>query len=135
MNTRLEVAGNNYNIGKLSPMVQFNVTRRLAPLLAQMGISLQTLQKGMQTDMTDFLPVLGPVTEALARISDEDANYIIFTCLDVVSRQSGEKWGRINSGANLMYEDIDMPTMLRLVVEVIKENLGSFMRGLPDVAP
>jgi hypothetical protein len=107
--------------------------RRLAPLLAQMGVSLQTIQSGISADLTDFLPALGPITNALAKISDDDANYIIFTCLEVVSRQSGEKWSRITSGMNLMYDDIDMPTMLRLVVEVLKVNLGSFMQGLPDV--
>jgi hypothetical protein len=133
MKTQLEVNGNQYSISKLSPMMQFNVVRRLAPLLAQMGVSLQTIQSGISADLTDFLPALGPITNALAKISDDDANYIIFTCLEVVSRQSGEKWSRITSGMNLMYDDIDMPTMLRLVVEVLKVNLGSFMQGLPDV--
>jgi hypothetical protein len=114
-------------------MTQFNVVRRLAPLLAQMGVSLQTIQTSINADLTDFLPALGPITTALAQISDEDANYIIFTSLAVVSRQSGEKWSRITSGENLMYADIDMPIMLRLVVEVLKVNLGSFMQGLPDV--
>ena len=134
IDTQLEVNGQTYNIGRLSPMTQFYVTRRLAPLLAQMGISLQALQKGITADLTDFLPALGPITDALARISDDDANYVIFTCLDAVSRRTGEKWGRVNTGTNLMFTDIDMPTMLRLVVEVVKENLGSFMRGLPDGA-
>lgn len=128
--SKLEVNGHTYAVGKLNALTQFHVSRRLAPMLAAMGISLQSLQTGMNSSMEDFLPVLGPITDMMAKMPDEDVNYIIFTCLAVVSRQSGEKFGPITQGQNIMYEDIDMPTMLRLVVEVVKENLGTFMQGL-----
>lgn len=130
--SRLEVNGHTYSVGRLNPMTQFHITRRLAPILAQMGISLQALGQGSKSDLTDFLPLLGPVSDIMAKMTDEDADYIVYTCLAVVSRLSGEKWSRVTTGNNMMYDDIDMPTMLRLVVEVVKENLGSFMRGLLD---
>lgn len=130
MNTTLEVNGHKYGIGKIPPITQFHITRRLAPMLAQMGISLQMLKAGADTD---FLSVLGPLTDMLAKMSDDDANYVIFTCLAVVTREDSGKWTRVSTGTNMMYEDIDMATMLRLAIEVVKENLGSFMRGLPEV--
>lgn len=128
----LPVNGQTYMIGKLNALTQFHVSRRLAPLLAQMGVSLHSLRAGLNADLEDFLPVLGPVTDMLARMSDDDANYIIFTCLSAVTRQSGERWAAITAGQSLMFDDIDMPTMLRLVVEVVKDNMGAFMRELPD---
>lgn len=130
--TKITVNGNTYAIGKLNALTQFHISRRLAPLLAQMGISLHTLRSGMAADLTDFLPALGPVTEMIAKMPDEDANYVIFTCLAVVTRQSGEKFSAITTGSNLLYEDIDMTTMLRLVVETVKENMGSFFLGLTE---
>lgn len=132
MTTKLAVNGHTYAIGKLNALTQFHISRRLAPMLAQMGISLNSLRKGVSSDLEDFLPVLGPVTDMMAKMSDEDVNYILFTCLSVVSRQSGDKFSAVSTGTNLMFEDIDMPTMLRLVVEVVKENMGTFIKGLSD---
>lgn len=133
--TKIEVNGHWYAIGKMGALTQFHVSRRIAPILAQLGISIHTLQTGMDKDLTDFVPVLGPVTEMLSKMSDDDANYILFTCLGVVTRQQGEKFASVSAGTNLMFDDIDMPTMLRLVVEVVRDNLGGFMSGLFDATP
>lgn len=127
----IEVKGLTYRIGQMDAVSQFHVTRRIGPLLATMGLSLSQLSTGMNLDMDDFAPILGPVTEMMAKMSDEDANYVIFTCLSVVARdQGGSKFAPITSSGHLMFEDIDMPGMLRLVIEVLKSNLGAFLQGL-----
>ena len=84
--------------------------------------------------MESFMPILAPISEVVGSMSDEDANYIIFSCLSVVKRQSDTGgFSPVVAGNNqLMFQDIDMITMLRLSVEVIRENLRGFFTGLGD---
>lgn len=137
MSTKIDINGQTYVIEKLPALAQFHVTRRLAPILATMGISVQSLSAGSKMAIDDFLPVMGPVSEVIAHMSDDEVNYIIFTCLNVVSRQQGDKFARISAPnvQTLMFADIDMGIMLRLTVEVVKDSLGNFMQGLTDNSP
>lgn len=129
-----EVGGNSYRIGKMNALSQFHVSRRLGPILATMGVSLQTLSGGFKPDLMDFAAVLGPATAMMAKMTDEDTNYIIFNCLSVVARKQGEGWANICSDGGLMFEDIEMPDLIRLVVDVLHHNLGNFLQGLVDDA-
>lgn len=132
--SEITIASNKYRIGKINALQQFHVARRLAPVLAAMGVSLHQLSSGAKVSMDDFMPILGPVTEILSRMSDEDSNYIIFSALAVTERQQGDKWAPVVNGVSLMFQDLDLPAMMRLVVEVLKENLGGFLTGLNDDA-
>ena len=129
-----EVGGNSYRIGKMNALSQFHVSRRLGPILATMGVSLQTLSGGFKPDLMDFAAVLGPATAMMAKMTDEDTNYIIFNCLTVVQRKQGDGWANICSDGGLMFEDIEMPDLIRLVVDVLHFNLGNFLQGLVDDA-
>lgn len=128
--TEITVNDQTYRIGKLSALGQFHVSRRLAPVLAAVGISLQSLTQGMQADLSDFTTTLGPVADVMSKMSDEETNYIIFTCLNVVSRKDDNRYAPVSQAGTLMYQDIDMPVMLRLVIAVLQENLGNFLQGL-----
>lgn len=132
--SEITIAKNTYRIGKLNALQQFHVARRLAPVLATMGLSLRQLADGSKMSIDDFLPVLGPVTEILAHMTDEDSNYVIFSALSATERKQGDKWGPVVNGVSLMFQDMDLPEMMRLVVEVLKENLGGFLMGLNDDA-
>ena len=133
---KLEVNGHVYGIGKLNPLIQFHIARRLAPLFAVMGISLMSLKEGAEATVDDFIPMMEPIMQMMGKMSDDDANYVLYSALRVVNReQAMDRWAPITSsgGNNIMFDDIDMPTMLRLVFEVLKDNLGSFLMGLDDV--
>jgi len=129
----IDLDGKTYRIGKMSALAQFHVSRRLAPVLAAVGISLQVLTAGSKASIEDMAAVLGPAAEVMAKMSDDDSNYIIFTCLQVVARKDDERYAPVASGGLLAYQDIDMPIMIRLVVEVLRVNLGNFLQGLSDV--
>lgn len=138
MQTMIKVKGHNYRIGKLNALSQFHISRRLAPVMAAMGITMSMLRgkEGKQPTFDDFAPVLGPVTEMVSRMSDTDSNYIIFTCLATVTReQSDGRYSPICQGQSLMFDDIDMVAMLRLVFEVVRENLAGFLQELGDETP
>lgn len=128
--TEIEVAGQTYRIGKLNAIQQFHVSRRLGPVMAAVGISLQSLSAGMLADLSDFSAIIGPATEVMSKMTDEETNYIIFTCLGCVGRQEEARWAPVVQGSNFMYQDIDMPVMIRLVVAVLQDNIGNFLQGL-----
>lgn len=134
--SEIEVAGQTYQIGKLNAMTQFHLTRRLGPMLVVAGVSLDMLRNGMKVDINDIVAMAGPVMGILSKMEDEDVDYIVFTCLSCVKRkQVGDTWAPMSTkdskGAPLlMFEDVEMPEMIRIVLEVLRINLGNFLTGL-----
>jgi hypothetical protein len=131
-----------YNIGKLPAMTQFHVARRLAPLLrGAMGMQLTDLRivrndAGEAVSLDgDIDAALGPLLEALPALKDEDVEYVVNRCLDAVSmRQPGGAFAPLRANGVTMFP-LDLPTMLRLTYEVIRENMAGFTVGLPSVSP
>lgn len=132
--TTVEINGNTYRIAKLHALAQFHVTRRLGPAIASvwLAMSAKSAEGGTPTP-ADFATLLGPILQLLSSMSDEDANYIIYTCLTVVARQQdGGKFAAVATGSQLMFDDIDMSVLIKLVFETLKENLGNFWKELGD---
>ena len=163
MATEIKLGGNRYQIGKLSAMQQFHVSRRIAPIIPSMipvlmkfyaeiertrnataNAALAALASdaggaGAAAEQRDVLglvdsiaPVLQPFADALAGLKDEDAEYVFGTCLSVVERQHQNSWAKVWSAAHKtsLFDDMDMGSMLPLVVRVVVENLGPFINGL-----
>jgi len=68
-------------------------------------------------------------SENIATMKNEDADFVLHTCLSVVRVQEAENVSAPLMDKNskqLRYQDLDMRTMLQLVREVIKDNLESF---------
>jgi len=127
-----EVAGQRYTAGRLNAITQFHVTRRLGPALVVAGVTFKMMMEGMKASLDDWVAVAGPIMEVVSRMSDEDVDYVIFTCLSVVRRREGDRWAPLlaGDGKTLMYQDLDMAEMLRLTVEVLRGNLANFAKGL-----
>jgi hypothetical protein len=113
-----EHEGATYRVGRMNVFDQWNVARRLMPILA----SLPSKAEANGDALT-------PLFQAIGKATDDDSNYILHKCLAVVSRKdSGGNWVRVmaTGGNALMFEDINMFIMIRLTVAVIKENMGDF---------
>lgn len=123
----LTIAGNEYQFGRLNAFQQLHVSRRLVPILgalAAAGPALVAAAQEGDDDLTAFMAAVGP---AVAGMSDADVDYVIKACLGVTSRRSGERWSPVlTRDSQILFSDIDMTVMLRLAVEVCKENLSSF---------
>jgi hypothetical protein len=107
----LEIKGQNYRFGVLDAFKQFHLARRIAPVMGSLA------QAGGLKD------ALQPIAEAVARMPDQDCNFVLQTCLRSVQRQSGPVWANIFVGESLMF---DLGVMLQLTAKVIQENLGPF---------
>jgi Phage tail assembly chaperone protein, TAC len=73
---------------------------------------------------------MGPIADVLAKMSDEDVNYVLKKCLTVCSKHNGQNWVPLMRGDNLMFDDIDLATLMQLTMEVVQDNLGPSLRGL-----
>lgn len=123
------INGATYQIRKLTPMQQFHIARRLAPMLFAIGAGAEKARGGSGMAMA-----FEPAMEAIAAMSDADSEFVIGTSLSVVYRQQGSGWAPVQvPGAGMMFQDIDLQTMLKLVFEVGKENLGNFFDALQDM--
>jgi hypothetical protein len=140
---------------KLNARQQFHIARRIAPVVSVIGAVVPMLQEALQQQtitpetedadaigaqirataqrMTDLEALSRPIMEALASLPDADCDYVLDLCLAVVQRKqsgngSGPVWSDIwNARANkLMFEDIELPAMLQIAMEVLRENLMGF---------
>lgn len=117
-----QINGNTYRIGKLDARTQFHVARRLAPLLAGIG---KTLNQPKNKD--DLFSTFGPLADALSSMSDEDTDYVLDKCLSVVHRAQGNQFAPVmTTNGRMMFDDIDLPSMMQLAVTVVRENIGGF---------
>lgn len=116
---KFELKGQEYRAGKLDVFDQFGVARKLLPVLA--GV-FDELKSGELT-LTALLP---RVSEAIAAMSDADCNAILHPCLSMLSRKNGKIWTSVFQNGVMMFDDIDMLSMLELVGNVIRDSLGDF---------
>lgn len=123
-----EFKGATYRIGNLTPMQEFHCVRRVAPILAALGIGAADLKAAADATPEELLGAIGkPVLDVLAHMSNEDVEYVFDTCLSVVSRRVGDgKFGPVMVGGRMQYQDVDMPAMVRLCIEVLKGRVGDF---------
>lgn len=121
-----ETEGRTYKVNKIDARSQFHIVRRLAPVLGQVAPAIQGGKGGM-----DALPALA---DAIAKLSDDDADYVLFGLLKVVNRKQdqGLGWGPVCTGTSIMYDDITMPTMLKLAWEAMSFNMSGFFAALPS---
>lgn len=125
----IEYAGKKYRMTrKLDAITQFHVVRRIAPLMANLN---ELVAKDEEASMVEGATA---VITALAKISDQDCEYVIFKCLDVVQRFNEGQWAPVIRGSNFMFSDLDMGGLLKLTGAVIKENMASFFDIVSDFA-
>lgn len=117
----LKIEDIKYKVDKLEARRQFHLVRRIAPLLA--GAALSRTKDGAK----DFNTVIAAIVNSISKMSNEEADFILDTCLSVCSRDVNGQWAAVqapNSTA-LMYP-LEMDTQLQLAVAVIEDSLGGF---------
>lgn len=139
----VEVGGHTYRLGKLDARKQLHVFRRLSPLIASAGgiASLVAARASMVRpegegpsleQMGAIAGMIGPVLNVLASLPDDEVDYVIDTCLQVVSRKNeGDTgWSPVCPQGVLMFDDISLPSLLDLTARVVVGEAGS--GGLGD---
>lgn len=135
MAQELDLNGHRYSIGKLSAKQQFHVSRRIAPIvptLIPVFVRLAAGSRGITEDPGGMADVLQPLADGLAAMKDEDADYVLDTCMQAVQRRQEHGWTAVWSASQRvpMFQDIDLSVMLPLALRVIVGSLGPFIQGL-----
>lgn len=134
------IAGKTYRtVGKMNCLKQFHVARRIAPALRGFTIALEkfkaAMKPGVKPTMLELVDGAQPLCEALSKIPDDDANYIVFECMNQIRRKDGDLWAKVRSESaadgTMQYDDIDLVVMMQLVNHVLMENLGGFFPTAP----
>lgn len=148
--TEFTVRGHRYRDGRMNAFTQFHVTRKLgAGLLdnVERAIAAATFTKKLfmsgisplEMPTEDIVAAIQPFIVALGKMSDEDSEFIIRSCMAVVERQTaGETgWQRAwNVDANAaMYPDIDLAVMMELSFHVLRSQLSSFFPASGSPTP
>jgi len=139
-----EVDGVHYRTKlRLNARQQFHIARRLAPLLAHFPLAVAPVLDNAPQDAEAAVQheaALTPFAEALARIPDQDCDYVLDLCMSVVQRShsgngQGVTWADIWNprAGRLMYDDIALPAMIRIAYAVLEENLSGFFVTPPNV--
>lgn len=135
----LTIGDQTYRIGKLNAMQQWHVARRWMPVAMATGVGLMNASCAEDDTAAGdaMMTMLSGMTDALAKMSDADSDYVVKSCLSVCQRKQGEQFAPVCAGGGgIMFEDIDVSVMMRLVLAVIKEHrLGDFMSVLPIAPP
>ncbi len=121
-----EINGHIYSFRKLDTFTQFHVVRKLSPAFM---LFADLADKNANFNELDIEAIM-PIMEFISTMKEEDVNYLLKVCLNVVARknpQSGDLQ-KILAGGNLqlMFQDIDLSTMIQLTVQVIMGSVGNF---------
>jgi hypothetical protein len=125
-----------YQIGRMEVKDQFHVARKVAPIVAGLGrgyamaVVAARSNSGNTTQDGDLFEALTPVADILSKMDDAEVDYVLDKCLSVVAKWNGQSWARLMSNGHLMFGDLDLSTMVQLVMEVVQSNLGPSLRGL-----
>ncbi|WP_179995603.1 phage tail assembly chaperone [Acinetobacter sp. YH16053] len=137
----MPIGGHDYTIGRLNALDQLHVSRKIAPIVPNIMPILTEVAKGdlekviesIESDenaelggLEPLAKALEPFMEAIAKMPEDDVNYVIHKCLSVVKRNGSV----VCRGESIMFDDLGMNHLLPLTVAVIRTNLGNFIQGL-----
>lgn len=118
------VGGKNFRADKMDCFKQFHVLRKAGPLYPSVVGALKIKDQ-------DLMLAVGYVAAAFARLSDDEANFIMNACLSTCAMKQGSVWSPIMSPSGaLMFQDLALPEILEIVWKVLEYNFGPFIQGL-----
>lgn len=135
-----ELGGVKYRAQKMGAMDQLFVVRKLTPIIGTFVPLIQAAAKTggsgvAATIMSLDVAQLAPLAQGIAGLPEADTNDLIARCLAHVQRgatsPAGTTWAQVwSTSANRPMFDMDLMTMLMLVVHVVKRDLGNFTVAL-----
>lgn len=137
MDNKFSVGPRHFSLTKLNAREQFHVVRRMGPTLIESLAKLGQLQKIKATSTEKQLEqigkVLAPVLGGLAKLSQEDADYVLDALLSCVEvQQAGGNWAKVFANGVMMVNDLEFPVMMQVASRAFMFNLSGFFPELPQ---
>src|ERR1700743_2081993 len=103
MDSSFKIGSREFKLGKINPLTQFHIVRRIGPILTGM---LEQMQGVTKTDMStlseaeklaEFAKIGMPLMKGLSKMSDDQANYVLFRLLAAVEvhQPQHSMWARV----------------------------------------
>lgn len=124
------VNGVQFRSAKMDLRKQFHVQRRIALIYPALLGAKAVME-------SDPLLAVGYVSTAINRLGDEDWDFILNACLEVVQvQQAATLWVNIKTaGADtLQFNNLTLADLDLIVFNVLFENLGPFIDALPSLS-
>lgn len=142
-NNDFTIGGRSFKLSKINAMKQFHVVRRIAPILGDMLPALKDVARvhknaeNMSQDdqFEQMATIISPIMTGLARLSDADANFVLYSLLAAVEmKQDSGNWAKISNGDMLLFDNLDLPTMLQAAGRAFAFNMIGFFAVLPQIS-
>lgn len=109
--------------GKMDVFTQLAVARKLAVAFPILSMIIDS--KKSSTEKKKPLSVL--VIQALAMLTDDESDFVVSKCLNLVKRKTPEGEFPIYNKGVLTFMDISMEDVLEITAEIVVDNLGNFL--------
>lgn len=142
MERTFEIGGRNFKLDKINAFKQFHIVRRIAPILAELLPAMADIAKITKSSenysesekLDQFGKIAGPVMNGLSKLSDSEADKVLFGLLSSVEvQQSAGNWAKVANDSMLMIQDIELPVMLQIAGKAFMFNLSGFFAVLPQL--
>lgn len=130
-----EVNGVSYKLNKINAMSQFHIARRIAPIIGDLMPIAVKISKMTEAERKDKeIETLAPIFNGLSKLSDSDANRVLIGLLTSVEmKQSTGNWAKVANGEQIMFQNLELPTILNLAGKAFMFNMAGFFAVLPQV--
>ena len=120
-----QVNNETYAVNRLPANVKFHLSRKAFPLFKAMR---QAAFENAGKDPKEITyAMFESMAEAWSVMSEQDANFILDTCLAAVQRKQGDNWAKLTNNKSLMFEDAGSPEIMQaLVWGVLDDQISPF---------
>lgn len=133
-----QIGEKKFKLMKIDAFRQFHIVRRIGPLLSDMLPAMAKIGKTDVEKMSEnekletFAKIAEPIMSGLSKLSDEDANYVLFRLLGAVEvQQTAGNWARVAVDSGIMMQDMELPVLLQCAGRALMFNLSGFFASLP----
>lgn len=128
--------GKNFKISKLNAFKQFHIARRVAPLMSRLLPVMAEIAKTLKNekDMSEqerfdqIVKIGQPVLQGLSELPEKDADTLLKSLLAAVEmEQDAGNWAYIVVGENLMFQNLELSTLLAVAGRAFIFNLKGFI--------
>jgi hypothetical protein len=134
-----EIAGKKFKLSKLDAFKQFHIVRRLTPLLSELLPALSSLSKNdLKTQseakkLENMAKIAGPVMAGFSKLSDADADRVLYGLLSCVEiQQDSGNWAKVSTDTSLMFQDLELSVLLQAAGRALMYNMSGFFSALPQ---
>lgn len=134
------IGGRVFVLSKMDVFKQAHVVRRVGPIMAGMLPALQGLFEARkdfdslseEQKLAKLTPLAEPVMTGLAKLTDEDFDYVLHRLLECAEVDTGKVLAKVYQNGVLMVGDMTLPIMLQVAGRVFMFNLAGYFSALPQ---